>query len=118
MKAFRSPQIPGHCANSLAPTGNGQTAPSAKRRAGKCRPARRQSGIAGADECGAKAASVALLVKLGFRNRGGLSVGEQADYDFVRWLIEENQIPDDVSVQVLVQAREDLIVRTYEALKG
>ena len=61
----------------------------------------------------------ALLVKLGFKEiEVGFPSASQPDYDFVRWLIEEKQIPDDVNVQVLVQAREDLIVRTYEALKG
>lgn len=61
----------------------------------------------------------ALLVKLGFKEiEVGFPSASKPDYDFVRWLIEENQIPDDVRVQVLVQAREDLIIRTYEALKG
>jgi 2-isopropylmalate synthase len=61
----------------------------------------------------------ALLVKLGFKEiEVGFPSASKPDYDFVRWLIEEKQIPDDVTVQVLVQAREDLIVRTYEALKG
>ena len=61
----------------------------------------------------------ALLVKLGFKEiEVGFPSASKPDYDFVRWLIEEKQIPDDVNVQVMVQAREDLIVRTYEALKG
>lgn len=61
----------------------------------------------------------ALLVKLGFKEiEVGFPSASQPDYDFVRWLIEENQIPDDVTVQVLVQARKELIDRTYEALKG
>lgn len=61
----------------------------------------------------------ALLLKLGFKEiEVGFPSASKPDYDFVRWLIEENQIPDDVNVQVLVQAREDLIVRTYEALQG
>jgi 2-isopropylmalate synthase len=61
----------------------------------------------------------ALLVKLGLKEiEVGFPSASKPDYDFVRWLIEENQIPDDVRVQVLVQAREDLIIRTYEALKG
>ncbi len=60
-----------------------------------------------------------LLVKLGFKQiEIGFPAASQADYDFVRWLIEENQIPDDVQVQVLVQAREALIEKTFEALKG
>jgi len=61
----------------------------------------------------------ALLVKLGFKEiEVGFPSASQPDYDFVRWLIEEDQIPDDVTVQVLVQARKELIDRTYEALKG
>lgn len=61
----------------------------------------------------------ALLVKLGFKEiEVGFPAASQPDYDFVRWLIEEEQIPADVTVQVLVQAREDLIVRSFEALRG
>jgi len=60
-----------------------------------------------------------LLVKLGFKEiEVGFPSASQTEYDFVRWLIEEEQIPDDVTVQVLVQAREPLIVRTFEALRG
>jgi len=61
----------------------------------------------------------ALLVARGFKQiEVGFPSASQPDYDFVRWLIEERQIPGDVAVQVLVQAREDLIVRTFEALRG
>jgi 2-isopropylmalate synthase len=61
----------------------------------------------------------ALLVKLGFKEiEVGFPSASQTDFDFVRWLIEENQIPDDVTIQVLVQAREELVVRTFEAVKG
>lgn len=61
----------------------------------------------------------ALLVKLGFKEiEVGFPSASQPDFDFVRWLIEAKQIPDDVTVQVLVQAREDLILRTFDALKG
>ncbi|BFM05063.1 2-isopropylmalate synthase [Halioxenophilus aromaticivorans] len=60
-----------------------------------------------------------LLVKVGFKEiEIGFPSASQPDYDFCRWLIEENQIPDDVTIQVLVQAREALIERTFEALKG
>lgn len=60
-----------------------------------------------------------LLVKLGLKQiEVGFPSASQPDYDFIRWLIEENQIPDDVTVQVLVQARKELIDRTYESLKG
>jgi len=61
----------------------------------------------------------ALLIKLGCKEiEIGFPSASQPDHDFVRWLIDEEQIPDDVTVQVLVQAREDLIVRTFESLKG
>ena len=61
----------------------------------------------------------ALLVKLGFKEiEVGFPSASQHDYDFVRWLIEEDQIPGDVTVQVLVQAREELITRTFESLVG
>jgi len=60
-----------------------------------------------------------LLVKLGIKEiEVGFPSASQPDYDFTRWLIEENQIPDDVRIQVLVQAREELIAKTFEALKG
>lgn len=48
----------------------------------------------------------------------GFPSASQPDYDFVRWLIEQDQIPKDVTIQALVQAREDLISRTFKALKG
>jgi 2-isopropylmalate synthase len=60
-----------------------------------------------------------LLVRMGFKEiEVAFPSASQPDYDFVRWLIEENQIPDDVRIQVLVQARESLIARTFEALAG
>jgi 2-isopropylmalate synthase len=60
-----------------------------------------------------------LLVKIGVKEiEVGFPSASQTDYDFVRWLIEERQIPDDVTIQVLVQARESLIRRTFEALQG
>ncbi|OHV12896.1 2-isopropylmalate synthase [Kushneria phosphatilytica] len=48
----------------------------------------------------------------------GFPSASQPDYDFVRWLIEENQIPEDVTIAVLVQCREHLIEKTFEALVG
>jgi 2-isopropylmalate synthase len=61
----------------------------------------------------------ALLVKLGFKEiEIGFPAASQPDYDFARWLIEENQIPADVTVQVLVQARDELIARTFTAVEG
>ncbi|WP_305856890.1 2-isopropylmalate synthase [Balneatrix alpica] len=60
-----------------------------------------------------------LLVKLGFKHiEVGFPAASQPDFDFVRLLIEENRIPEDVTIQVLVQAREELIARTYESLRG
>jgi len=60
-----------------------------------------------------------LLVEIGFKEiEIGFPAASQPDYDFVRWLIEENKIPEDVSVQVLTQARAPLIEKTFEALKG
>jgi 2-isopropylmalate synthase len=60
-----------------------------------------------------------LLVKLGFKEiEVGFPSASQPDFDFTRWLIDNNRVPDDVRVQALVQAREDLIKRTFEALKG
>ncbi len=60
-----------------------------------------------------------LLVNIGFKHiEIGFPAASQPDFEFCRWLIEEHQIPDDVTIQVLVQARDALIERTYEALKG
>ena len=60
-----------------------------------------------------------LLVKMGYKEiEIGFPAASQTDYDFVRQLIDENLIPDDVNVQVLTQARAPLIERTFEALKG
>jgi len=60
-----------------------------------------------------------LMVKMGFKHiEVGFPSASQPDFDFVRWLIEENQIPDDVTIQVLTQARDELIERTYQSLVG
>ena len=60
-----------------------------------------------------------LLVKLGFKEiEVGFPAASQPDFDFCRKLIEEERVPDDVTIQVLTQARPDLIARTYEALAG
>ncbi|MGB1191954.1 MAG: 2-isopropylmalate synthase, partial [Pseudomonadales bacterium] len=60
-----------------------------------------------------------LLVKVGFKEiEVGFPAASQTDFDFVRCLIEDGLIPDDVTVQILTQAREDLISRSYESLKG
>lgn len=60
-----------------------------------------------------------LLVKLGFKEiEVGFPAASQIEYDFLRQLVERKLIPDDVVIQVLVQCREHLIKRTFEALKG
>ncbi|KHF44388.1 2-isopropylmalate synthase [Saccharomonospora viridis] len=60
-----------------------------------------------------------LLVRMGFKEiEVGFPAASQADFDFVREIIEDNAIPDDVRIQVLVQCRPELIERTFEALEG
>ncbi len=60
-----------------------------------------------------------LLVKLGFKEiEVGFPSASQTDFDFCRQLIDEGHIPDDVTIQVLTQAREELIRRTFEGIKG
>ncbi len=60
-----------------------------------------------------------LLVKLGYKEiEIGFPSASQTDFDFVRKLIVEDRIPDDVQISVLTQAREDLIARTAESLVG
>ncbi|HEY7517019.1 MAG TPA: 2-isopropylmalate synthase [Methylomirabilota bacterium] len=59
------------------------------------------------------------LVKMGFKEiEVGFPSASQPDYDFVRLLIEEDLVPDDVTIQVLTQCRPELIERTYECLRG
>src|SRR5882757_1893644 len=60
-----------------------------------------------------------LLLKVGFKEiEVGFPAASQTDFDFVRDIIEQRLIPDDVTVQVLTQARPELIARTYESLRG
>ena len=60
-----------------------------------------------------------LLVKIGFKEiEVGFPAASETEYQFLRTLIEENRIPDDVTVQVLTQAREHIIKKTFEAVKG
>lgn len=60
-----------------------------------------------------------MLVRMGYKEiEVGFPSASQTDFDFVRTLIDENLIPDDVTIQVLTQAREHLIKRTYESLVG
>lgn len=59
------------------------------------------------------------LVKIGFKDiEVGFPAASQTEYDFVRYLIENDKIPDDVRIQVLTQAREKIIAKTFEAVKG
>lgn len=61
----------------------------------------------------------ALLLKLGFKEiEVGFPSASKVEFDFLRRLVDDNLIPDDVTIQVLVQAREHLIAKTFEALKG
>ena len=60
-----------------------------------------------------------MLVKIGFKEiEVGFPAASQTDFDFVREIIEQRLIPDDVTIQVLTQARPELIARTYESLRG
>src|SRR5690349_1475905 len=60
-----------------------------------------------------------LLVKMGYKEiEVGFPSASQTDFDFVRQLIEDDVIPEDVTIQVLTQAREHLIKRTYESIAG
>ncbi len=60
-----------------------------------------------------------LLLKLGFKEiEVGFPSASKVEFDFLRHIVDENLIPDDVTIQVLVQAREHLIEKTFESLKG
>ncbi|HEU5353321.1 MAG TPA: 2-isopropylmalate synthase [Actinocrinis sp.] len=60
-----------------------------------------------------------LLVRMGYKEiEVGFPAASQTDFDFIRQIIEENRIPDDVVIQVLTQAREHLIERTFESIRG
>ena len=60
-----------------------------------------------------------LLVEIGFKEiEVGFPAASETEYAFLRTLIEKDMIPDDVTVQVLTQAREHIIAKTFEALKG
>ena len=66
-----------------------------------------------------KLAMFQLLIKMGYKEiEVGFPSASQTDFDFVRMLIEKDLIPDDVVIQVLTQAREHLIERTFESIKG
>lgn len=60
-----------------------------------------------------------LLVRMGYKEiEVGFPAASQTDYDFVREIIEDNAIPDDVTIQVLTQCRDELIERTFDACRG
>ena len=66
-----------------------------------------------------KIAFFKLLVKIGFKEiEVGFPAASETEYEFCRALIEQNLIPDDVTIQVLTQAREHIIKKTFEAIKG
>ncbi len=66
-----------------------------------------------------KARMFQLLLDMGFKEiEIGFPSASQTDFDFARWCIEEGNVPEDVSLQVLVQCRPELITRTFEALEG
>ncbi len=66
-----------------------------------------------------KARMFKLLLDMGFKEiEIGFPSASQTDFDFARWCVEEGNVPDDVSLQVLVQCRPELITRTFEALEG
>jgi 2-isopropylmalate synthase len=70
-------------------------------------------------DSGRKLKMFQLLLRIGFKEiEVGFPSASQTDFDFVRMLIEQKLIPDDVTIQVLTQAREPLIRRTFEALQG
>jgi 2-isopropylmalate synthase len=59
------------------------------------------------------------LVAMGFKEiEVGFPAASQPDFDFIRQLVEEDLVPDDVTIQVLTQCRDDLIARTFESIKG
>ncbi|MEO6957576.1 MAG: 2-isopropylmalate synthase, partial [Antricoccus sp.] len=60
-----------------------------------------------------------MLVKMGYKEiEVGFPAASQTDFDFVRQIIEQDAIPDDVTIQVLTQARDELIERTFESVRG
>ncbi|MCI6085795.1 MAG: 2-isopropylmalate synthase, partial [Selenomonas sp.] len=60
-----------------------------------------------------------MLIKVGFKEiEVGFPAASETEYEFLRRLVEDDLIPDDVTIQVLTQAREHIIRKTFEALKG
>lgn len=80
---------------------------------------RRQSGARHADEPSGKARFLHMLVDIGFKEiEVGFPSASETEYEILRALIDGHYIPDDVTIQVLVQAREHLIRKTFEAVRG
>jgi hypothetical protein len=93
------------------PTAAGRTANQPRPALALHRPARRQPGAGRADGQRAQAAVLGLLLECGFKEiEVAFPSASQTDFNFVRQLIEERRIPEDVTIQVLTQAREDLIL--------
>ena len=66
-----------------------------------------------------KARMFQLLLDMGFKEiEIGFPSASQTDFDFARWCVEQGNVPADVSLQVLVQCRPELITRTFESLEG
>src|SRR5213596_3654362 len=60
-----------------------------------------------------------MLVRIGFKEiEVGFPSASQTEFDFIRMLIERDRVPEDVAIQVLTQARPELIERTFESLRG
>ena len=103
-----------------SPTAPGPTRSSTRRRCG-ARVDLRDGNQALIDpmDPSASGACSTPLVKMGFKEiEVGFPAASQPDFDFIRQLIEEDLIPDDVTIQVLVQCRQELIERTYECIAG
>ena len=82
-------------------------------------PPRRQPGPDRPDGPGPEARFFETLIGMGFKEiEVGFPAASQPDFDFIRQIIEEDRIPDDVVIQVLVQCRPELIERTFEAIAG
>jgi hypothetical protein len=108
--------FPGRSGSLIA---SGRIARSARADLDEHRSARRQPGAVRADERRAQDALFRTLCDIGFKEiEVAFPSASQTDFDFVRQLIEGGHIPDDVSIEVLTQAREHLIRRTIESLKG
>ena len=85
----------------------------------QCRFKRWKSGTHHSNESGRKTGFFQVLVDVGFKEiEVGFPAASETEYEFLRALIERNLIPDDVTIQVLTQAREHIIRKTFAALDG